>query len=214
MDHPCDKCGQSVEDGVPFCAHCGAPQIRVSLPEPSPATADSSSNLSHPELSFRLKNSDTADFSIRSATIQWQQGMTAAAMAGAVTGLGMTLMGSFGVWGAIAGFMAVVFYRRRTLGTILNPRAGAQLGAISGIVGFGLFAVIAVPTGLFRDMMREMMKQLASRLPQSQLQDLAEMIKTQQGLAFLLLFLFFLVILASALGGALGGAFLGRKRRS
>ena len=135
-------------------------------------------------------------------------------MAGAVTGLGMTLMGSFGVWGAIAGFMAVVFYRRRTLGSILIPRAGARLGAISGIVGFGLFALIAVPTGLFRDMMREMMKQLASRLPASELQELSEMMKTQQGLVFLLLFLFLLVILASALGGALGGAFLGRKRRS
>ncbi len=36
MDHPCHKCGQSAEDGVPFCSHCGAPQIRVAMAEPAP----------------------------------------------------------------------------------------------------------------------------------------------------------------------------------
>ena len=35
MDHPCYKCGHSIEDGKPFCSQCGAPQIRVAMPEPS-----------------------------------------------------------------------------------------------------------------------------------------------------------------------------------
>src|ERR1022692_1893972 len=33
MDHPCYKCGHSIEDGKPFCLQCGAPQIRVAMPE-------------------------------------------------------------------------------------------------------------------------------------------------------------------------------------
>ena len=34
MEQPCYKCGQVVEQGVPFCPQCAAPQIRVALPEP------------------------------------------------------------------------------------------------------------------------------------------------------------------------------------
>src|SRR5688572_9464475 len=29
MEHPCHQCGTSIADGVPFCPHCNAPQIRV-----------------------------------------------------------------------------------------------------------------------------------------------------------------------------------------
>ena len=33
MDHPCHKCGHDIEDGKAFCSQCGAPQIRVVLPD-------------------------------------------------------------------------------------------------------------------------------------------------------------------------------------
>src|ERR1700739_4104596 len=33
MEHPCHKCGHSVEDGKAFCSQCGAPQIRVAVVE-------------------------------------------------------------------------------------------------------------------------------------------------------------------------------------
>src|ERR1051326_7417864 len=29
MDHACHQCGQEIEEGTPFCRHCGAPQIRI-----------------------------------------------------------------------------------------------------------------------------------------------------------------------------------------
>src|ERR1700746_3605120 len=32
MPHFCQQCGNEVEQGVPFCPKCGAPQIRVSAP--------------------------------------------------------------------------------------------------------------------------------------------------------------------------------------
>ena len=34
MEQPCYKCRQLVEEGRPFCPHCGAPQIRVLVAEP------------------------------------------------------------------------------------------------------------------------------------------------------------------------------------
>ena len=36
MEQPCYKCGQTVEEGIPFCPHCSAPQIRVVVAEPAP----------------------------------------------------------------------------------------------------------------------------------------------------------------------------------
>ena len=40
MEHPCYKCGASVEDGIAFCPRCNAPQIRVAGAAPlAPAGA-------------------------------------------------------------------------------------------------------------------------------------------------------------------------------
>src|ERR1700757_2928378 len=46
MEHACYKCAAAVEDGVPFCPQCRAPQIRVarseatSAPPPLPPEAE------------------------------------------------------------------------------------------------------------------------------------------------------------------------------
>ena len=37
MEQSCYKCGSVVEEGVPFCPQCSAPQIRVVIAEPVPA---------------------------------------------------------------------------------------------------------------------------------------------------------------------------------
>src|SRR5271163_4437797 len=51
MDHPCHKCGHSIEDGKAFCTECGAPQIRVTIPEaapePIPASDEPAPGLAH-----------------------------------------------------------------------------------------------------------------------------------------------------------------------
>ena len=42
MDYSCHKCGYSIEEGRPFCSQCGAPQIRVAVPDSMvPAVAGS-----------------------------------------------------------------------------------------------------------------------------------------------------------------------------
>ena len=51
MDHSCYKCGHSVEDGKPFCGQCGAPQIRVPMPEAVAIATEDASSLDLPILS-------------------------------------------------------------------------------------------------------------------------------------------------------------------
>ena len=115
-----------------------------------------------------------------------------------------------------AGFLSVAFYRRRTRGDRLVPRAGARLGALTGIVGFSIFALITVPTGIFRAMMLEMIHKFAQR-SDPQMQALTEtwlqLLKTPSGLAVWLISMFVVLVMASALGGALGGWLIGRSPR-
>jgi hypothetical protein len=138
-------------------------------------------------------------------------------MAGLIAGIGMMFVGLFGLWMLAAGFLSVAFYRQRSRGAILLPRAGARLGAVSGALGFVTFALVTVPTGLFRSMMLEMIRKYASQHSDPQLQTLTErwleMLKTPEGLAAWLVGLFVFLIVASAIGGALGGALLSRRGR-
>jgi hypothetical protein len=215
MEQPCYKCGQAVEQGVPFCVHCSAPQIRVVMAEGQSEPADRVPVSPRPEPSS--KSLDLPNVSTPSAVVNWQHGVPAAALAGGIAGIAMTLVGLFGILTAVAGFLSVVFYRRRTRGSVLAPRAGARLGATSGVMSFLLFSVLTIPSGLFRRMMLEMLKEYSARRSDPQLQATfdgwAEMLKTQQGLTVFLACLFFVIIATSAIGGALGGAFLGRNRK-
>jgi hypothetical protein len=134
-----------------------------------------------------------------------------------IAGLGMMFIGLFGLWMLAAGVLSVVLYRRRTRGGMLFPRAGARLGAVSGLVGFALFAFVTVPTGLFRAMMLEMIRKYASQRSDPQVQALTErwleLLKSPEGLAAWLVGLLLFLIVASAVGGALGSVFVNRRGR-
>jgi hypothetical protein len=219
MEHSCDKCGHPVEDGVPFCPHCNAPQIRVAVAEAEaeapPASAGGVFKAAAPPTG---EASPGVLLGVPSRVIHWPQGIAAAAVAGLIAGLGMTFVGLLGM--LVAGFLAVVFYRRRTHGGRLFARAGARLGAVSGALGFALFSLLTVPTGLFRtemseawEMFRKYAVDRSNASLQAQAEHWLELLKTPQGVAEALLWVFFFSIAASAVGGALGGAFLGRNRR-
>jgi zinc ribbon protein len=214
MEHSCHKCGHPVEDGIAFCAQCGAPQIRVAVAEPEAGQSVSGGALPQ-EIASRAGAG--VDRTGPSQMISWAHGLPAAALAGMIAGVGMMFIGLFGLWMLAAGFLSVLFYRRRTRGGLLFPWAGARLGAVGGMVGFAMFALVTVPTGLFRSMMLEMIRMYASQRSDPQLQALTErwleVLKTPEGVAAFLLGLFIFLVLASAVGGALGGAFLSRGGR-
>lgn len=195
-----------MESGVPFCPHCRAPQIRVSSVEDAPVSSipvDLSASFQPPA---------------QSSPIQWSYGLTAAAMAGVISAILMNVFfGFFGIGIAAAGAFAVRLYRQRSGHTPLLPGAGARIGAVSGVFGFGFFCVIAaVGTALFgggsqlKAALLSSLEQAAARSQDPQAQAVLEKLRTPEGLmlvlAFSLAFVFTLFVALSSLGGALAAS--------
>jgi hypothetical protein len=124
-----------------------------------------------------------------------------------------------------AGSLAVTLYRQRNPAWTVNARAGAKVGAVCGVLFFGIAAVfktVAVRLlhtgGQVRQKMLDALQQAASRSNDPQVQAAFDQLKTPEGIALMLVFgmvfLFLLSIAAGSLAGALTGSFLGRRNRS
>jgi hypothetical protein len=227
MDHPCHKCGQSAEDGVPFCSHCGAPQIRVAVAEPVPVehfqeeagptrSASALGTSSHASVSaggLRLP-------------VQWSRALQPCALAALIaavvmsTGLVALPLAVLG-----AGFLAVAFYLRSIPATVVSAKEGAQLGAVSGLLCFGMSAVLeTLAVAVFhkgpeiRKAMLEVIEQTASRYSDPQFQTSMDFMRSPTGLTVMmigtLILLFLACVILASIGGALAGAFFGRRGRS
>lgn len=144
-------------------------------------------------------------------------------MAGLVAALLMVIpLGAFGLGMLAAGGFSVVLYRRRNPGAPLTPGMGARLGAVSGAVGFCIFAVftalemLAFRTGSqIRGALLDAIQQSAARSADPQAQEVLEWFKSPAGLALMLtlglVFLFVVFLVLSSAGGALAAALLRRR---
>jgi len=220
MEHPCHSCHQAVEDGVPFCHHCGAPQIRVATVEPLLASESAAAEGQSPD-AFPT----TQHVSQLASPIEWQNALPACALAAAIAAVLMAL-GLMVPFLAVvgAGFLAVGFYRRRNPGVPIKAGAGARLGAVSGLLCFAISAVLeALALAIFRkgavlrDKMLEAIQQAASRTTDPQAVAMLDYLKSPRGMAVMtvsvLIFAFIAFVVLSSLGGALGGILLGRANR-
>jgi hypothetical protein len=227
MDHPCYRCGRSVEDGKAFCAECGAPQIRVLLPEPSaPSVVRESSPNDVPVFALDPPVAPGALGSPAfSDGIVWSRALKSCALAALISLVAMSLRLIVPLLATLgAGCLAVVFYYRRSPTGRIDARSGAQLGAVTGILSFAVFAVFFVvflavlqSGGQARQQMIDAMQQVAARSHDPQVQAFLDLLKTPEGLVAKLIvgMVGFLIISVAAGGvaGALTGAFLGRKNR-
>ncbi len=147
-----------------------------------------------------------------------QAGLIAAAL------MAIPLGASFGLGMLAAGFLSVLFYRRRVFGANLTSGLGMRLGALSGLFGFGIFAVLsALETAVFhsggelRAALMQAVEQAASRNADPQAQQMLQWLKTSQGLMLVMILglvvMFFLFVILSSLGGVLGAVALRRKER-
>jgi len=226
MEHLCYRCGAAVEDGIPFCPQCGAPQIRVAGPEPAVhSQTHGESYVSPPEAPVSLS---AARFSQSSAPvpIEWSHALSAAAWAGLIAAFVLMLpLAAFGFGMLAAGALTVVFYRRQRPETEVTPAAGAKLGAVSGVLGFAVLAILmAVGMSLFHmgDELRatflDTLQQSAAHSASPEAQQLVQFFKSPAGFAAMLVaalvVMFLAFIIFSSLGGALGAALLRRKNRS
>jgi hypothetical protein len=227
MDHPCYKCGHGVEDGRPFCLQCGAPQIRVAMPET--ATPAIAGGVPSGDLPIFSSDPPAVPASLRvpalSTGIEWPRAMRVCAIAALVGALLMTLGLMVPVLAVLgAGSLAVTLYHRRSPAWLVSARSGAQVGAVCGVLFFGIAAVFETVAmaalhngGQLRQKMLEALQQAASRSNDPQVQAAFDRLKTPEGIALMLVFgmavLFLVSIAAGSLAGALTGSFLGRRNR-
>jgi len=160
-----------------------------------------------------------------SAVIHWPQALPAAAIAGLVAAsLMLVPLGALGLGMIFGGVLSVVLYRRRAPFAFLTTGVGARLGALSGALGFGIFAiftsievVVFHSGGELRAALLDAVQQSASRSPDPQAQQMLEYLKTPAGLVLVmglgLVVMFFVFLIFSSVGGALGAAWLNRKDR-
>ena len=142
VEHVCQKCGATVEDGRPFCPQCRAPQIHVHV-EASEAGAGEN---------FRPVDGFPPESVAE--TVEWSPGRPyesgntmdrgiarrAALKAGAL-GIFIEMIPLLGI--VLTGALAVYFYRRESR-LPLPAVLAARLGAAAGIVTFGISALLLV----------------------------------------------------------------------
>lgn len=147
-----------------------------------------------------------------------------AAIAGLVGSLLMVIpLGAFGLGILAAGALSVLLYRRRVPSVNLTPGMGARLGAASGALGFGMFAILtAVATAIgggdqLKAALIDALEKSAARSSEPQAQELIHFFKTPEGLAvmmgFVLLVTLVIFVIFSGLGGAISAALLRRRNR-
>ncbi len=159
-----------------------------------------------------------------SFAVRWKDAVPACALAAAIAavllalGLMVPLLAMIGV-----GFLGVVFYRRRFPAGWLKAGTGSQIGAVSGVFTFGMFAILEAvgilvfhASDKFHAKLLEVIQQAAQRTNDPQAQAVFDYFRSPSGLVLLLIFIiifsFFFFILLGAIGGAIGGAWLGRRR--
>jgi flagellar biosynthesis protein FlhB len=113
-------------------------------------------------------------------------------------------------------------YRRRVPQATLTPGLGARIGAVTGLFGFGVFAVImglellaTRDSGRFRQLLQQVIEQAAARNSDPQAQQAMQQLMTPAGMAMMITIVFVLFLAAflslSSVGGALGAWLLGKR---
>lgn len=225
MERACHQCGNPLSEGSAFCFKCGAPQIRVSPPQETPAPEGPSLSAPDPvapETPQPVSVVTTTPPPSSQPAIVWSQAMPGLLLAG----FGMAIVSSLplvGVlcclWALAGGAGAVAIYGWRTHRG-LTTGMGARIGAVTGLAGFIPFALIFVGKLAFkgkelREAMRKGMEQAVANNPDPNAGRVAEWFATPGGTATLItimmvMFLFVFVVFSTA-GGAIGAALFGQK---
>lgn len=215
MENPCYKCGQAVEEGVPFCPHCSAPQIRVVLSEPLTVPAFDTEAESAAESPSAITAAHASQITPLPGGYLLKPAALAALVASVLVSLGLNpFVAMLGV-----GFLAVILYRQRAPGFV-RARTGARLGALSSMFFFSFSAILtavawAIPSlrTLIRTQIAENIQKLsASRPDDPQMQALVSQLKTPEGLMVWMLLGILVFVVVATIGGAIAGKLLGRGR--
>lgn len=223
MEQPCYKCGLAVEEGIAFCPHCSAPQIRVIIAEPASVPAV------HSEVSVGIQEQTPLPASqtvpVLAVSMEWSRAIKPCTLAAMVACLLMALhlhplMAIF-----TAGLLSVIFYRLNAPGAAIKASSAAGLGALSGLLWFAIVAIFSILDLLvlnkgqeFRSEIINQIGQAASQTTDPQGLAVLNWFKTPGGLEFLVvaitIFALIAAVVVAGIGGALAGAALGRRGKA
>ncbi|MBZ5628588.1 MAG: hypothetical protein LAO06_06955 [Acidobacteriia bacterium] len=154
--------------------------------------------------------------------VDWSQAVPAAAVTGFFVALAWVIpFAGFLLWLIAGGILGVAAYRRRVPRAILTPGLGARIGAVTGLLAFGVFAIILAlevlasrGSGRVRQLLQQVIEQAAVRNADPRAQQVLQQLMTPAGMALMitLVMVFFLAafLALSSLGGALGAWLLGK----
>ena len=126
-----------VEEGVPFCPHCSAPQIRVVVAEPAPLPA-----LAAAEAGLgSLPAAQTVP--VLALPMQWSQALRPCLLA-ALVASGLMSLGLHPFVAMLSvGFLAVIFYRQRRPRNRAQGRVwGRARRALAGLLWFAMSSIL------------------------------------------------------------------------
>lgn len=226
-----------IDEGTPFCPHCGAPQIRVRIPEtpesspPPPPPNDSPAFVpgTPAEMQPPARPIPLSAIQLPNDRVPWRQALRPIILGGVIILAGSMI--PLGIaWNilVVAGgaMLAVAFFRRQPWASLnLRPLIGAKIGAAAALFSCALSAIFLGLGCLFDG--PEIRRQFIDRLQTTQAQfgdprtsemfkTIIEKVNTPEGFATIITVgvafscLFFLVL--GAAGGALGASLMQRGR--
>jgi len=217
VEHSCQQCGTTVEDGRPFCPQCRAPQIHVQVAAPDAGGAggvNHGPNEISPE-SVHAGHFGRADFGgpgvIAGRTMDRGIAVRAALKAG-ILGIIIAIIPLLGI--VLTGALAVFFYRREN-GLVLPAALGARLGGAAGVVAFAINTLLfAIRIFVFHaqqeyiDFLTQIANKTGVNSTDPDFQTLIHNMLTPSGMAFTFFFGMIFVVVLAALGGALASWFM------
>jgi hypothetical protein len=216
VEQPCYKCGQVVEEGRPFCPHCGAPLIRVIVAEPVAAASGATGASADVRDSSDFHSSSTVP--VLALPVRWSNAFKPSFLA-ALVALGLMMLGLYPFVAILSGgFLAVLFYRQGRQNLPVTPASGAKLGALAGFLCFCVTAVLSAIGAAIPEVRARMQAQIAenfqrvaaARPPDPQIQQLLDAIKSPEGFVMMLIVGAILLLAISLILGVLGGVVGGK----
>lgn len=213
MQYSCYRCGAAVEDQTPFCASCGAPQIRVNVAQETPFASDAPAtpplepgtpaSIQPPALPVHF---DGRTIVPRKKFLRqiWPFALASGLAMGVIDFLGIVLL---------IGAIVFCIYRYKSNNPGLFTRSdGTRLGVLTAFISFFPYALLIVTRVAANPetTQKELLQAFQQRLQGPQYQEMLRQLSTHEGLVMIVgLILFFFLIFLLVLGaitGALGAS--------
>jgi hypothetical protein len=221
VEHSCQRCGSAVDDNLPFCPNCEAPQIRFSPGEVAlkSIVVGPVGDAFAPVYSREM---EPASYEAPSRfSFNWRGALRPALTAGVIAAV-LSLLPLISLIALpIGGFLSVVFFRR-TSARKLSSKMGFGLGALCGVFCSVILALIKTARVFLSHSENEIRNDLVqqvhlaqARNSDPQLTQVWGYLQTTQGLLLMMIFgVIFtgvIFVLLSGIGGAVSAAVLRRK---